>query len=208
MPDVKMKTDRWLSLTRAAQHLGIHPTTLRRWADNGSIPAMRTPGGHRRFAAADIERIAQEGRSTAASPDAGLVWVQQAMIQTRQEIGRSTNNPWLTAVAESNRRQHRLLGQQLMGLTLQYVGGANNQDLLLEEARQIGLAYGRLIQADRMCLADALQATLFFRDMLVETALNLSPAAGVGSEDNLRLTRRINQIMNTVHLAVASTYEA
>jgi DNA mismatch repair protein MutH len=84
----------------------------------------------------------------------------------------------------------------------------SNHERLLEEARQIGLAYGRLAQADQMSLPDVLQATLFFRDMLVETALNLSPAAGVQPEDNLRLTRRISQIMNSVHLAIASTYEA
>jgi excisionase family DNA binding protein len=42
----------WLSLNEAAQQLGVHPVTLRRWADDGEIPVMVTPGGHRRFAVA------------------------------------------------------------------------------------------------------------------------------------------------------------
>jgi excisionase family DNA binding protein len=204
----RMAIETWLSLSEAAAQLGVHRTTLRRWANHGDVPSMRTPGGHRRFAASVIERIAQEGRSTAVTPAAELVWAQQAMIQTRYEISRPADKPWLTAVAEPNRIQHRLLGQRLMGLTLQYVSAVSNHERLLEEARQIGLAYGRLAQADQMSLPDVLQATLFFRDMLVETALNLSPAAGVQPEDNLRLTRRISQIMNSVHLAIASTYEA
>jgi excisionase family DNA binding protein len=204
----RMAIETWLSLSEAAAQLGVHRTTLRRWANHGDVPSMRTPGGHRRFAASVIERFAQEGQSTAVTSAAELVWAQQAMIQTRHEISRPADKPWLTAVAESNRLQHRLLGQQLMGLTLQYVSAVSNHERLLEEARQIGLAYGRLAQADQMSLPDVLQATLFFRDMLVETALNLSPAAGVQPEDNLRLTRRISQIMNSVHLAIASTYEA
>ena len=39
----------WLTLSEAAEQLGVHPTTLRRWADNGDIPVSVTPGGHRRF---------------------------------------------------------------------------------------------------------------------------------------------------------------
>ena len=93
-----------------------------------------------------------------------------------------------------------------MGLTLQYVAAHSNHHLLLEEARTVGLAYGRLAQADQLSLTDTLSATLFFRDMLLETALNMSPMAGVRPEDNLRLMRRINEMMNALHLAIASTY--
>ena len=42
------ETEAWLSLKAASKKLNVHPTTLRRWADNGDIPVMLTPGGHRR----------------------------------------------------------------------------------------------------------------------------------------------------------------
>ena len=41
--------DEWLNLGEAAEILGVHPSTLRAWADHGEIPAHRTPGKHRRF---------------------------------------------------------------------------------------------------------------------------------------------------------------
>jgi excisionase family DNA binding protein len=201
-----IQTETWVSLPEAARQLGVHSSTLRRWADNGDIPFMRTPGGHRRFVLRDIERFANENRQMESTAVA-LTWAREAMDQTKYEISHPENKPWLTAVTEQSRGQHRLLGQRLMGLTLQYVSAVTNHEKLLEEARQVGVAYGRLAQMDQMSLPEVLQATLFFRDMLVETALNLSPTAGVRPEDNLRLTRRINQIMNAVHLSIASVYE-
>ena len=55
-PDKPDEDSAWLTLSQAARFLDVHPTTLRRWANNGDLPAMVTPGGHRRFAAIDLAR--------------------------------------------------------------------------------------------------------------------------------------------------------
>src|ERR1700758_3574875 len=53
--------DQWLSLREAAEMLGMHPATVRLWADRNEIPSRRTSGGHRRFRRTDIEaRLRQE----------------------------------------------------------------------------------------------------------------------------------------------------
>jgi excisionase family DNA binding protein len=33
----------------AAELLGVSPQTVRRWADSGDLPSVRTPGNQRRF---------------------------------------------------------------------------------------------------------------------------------------------------------------
>jgi excisionase family DNA binding protein len=58
----------WLSLGPASQLLGIDPDTLRRWADDGRVPAWTTPGGHRRFERAALERLIEERRSGTRRP--------------------------------------------------------------------------------------------------------------------------------------------
>ncbi|NCC96842.1 MAG: helix-turn-helix domain-containing protein, partial [Synergistales bacterium] len=39
---------RYYSVEQAAKLSGFHPNTIRRWADDGTIPSFRTKGGHRR----------------------------------------------------------------------------------------------------------------------------------------------------------------
>src|SRR5207249_7961743 len=50
--------DDWLSMQEASERLHVHADTLRQWADRGRIRTFRTPGGHRRFQAADVEALA------------------------------------------------------------------------------------------------------------------------------------------------------
>lgn len=38
-----------LRVAEAAARIGIHPDTLRRWADSGRIASVRYPTGERRF---------------------------------------------------------------------------------------------------------------------------------------------------------------
>ena len=51
-------TSEWVSLRQAADLLGVHPATVRNWADKGDLPSRRTPGGHRRFRKADLMQYA------------------------------------------------------------------------------------------------------------------------------------------------------
>ncbi len=61
-------TKKFLSISAAAQYLGVSEATLRRWHNDGSFKAsFLTPGGHRYYSLADLEkktkgifRLAQE----------------------------------------------------------------------------------------------------------------------------------------------------
>lgn len=201
------ETEEWITLTKAAALLGIHSTTLRRWADNGQIPFMLTPGGHRRFAMSDLNQFAAGQRQTNAPSTIEHLWAEQALVQTRQSIMVHKNESWMARYDETMREQHRTLGRRLMGLTLQYISDINTNGSLLKEAEEIGKQYGRLSLQTKLPLTQALQTTLFFRDMLIDTALHMPSSASIKPEANLRLTRRINELLNVVHLAIAFVYE-
>lgn len=58
-------TNRLLTIAQAADRLGVHQKTLRRWADKGMVPVVKLPSGYRRFDPVDVERVRAEMRGDA-----------------------------------------------------------------------------------------------------------------------------------------------
>lgn len=196
----------WLSLTQAADRFNVHPTTLRRWANKGQIPYILTPGGHRRFAESAVGSFLSQTQVTGrVSPTEK--WADQALTHTREGIVRQSAAGWMMAIDEENRRQYRKLGQELMGMVLQFISGNGDDAHMLTEAGKVGRQYGRLGRDEGLPLTDALSASLFFRDKLIEAALHLPESTHIRPQENIRLMQRINTLVNQVHLAVASAYE-
>jgi len=207
MPTTGTEAKTWLPLRLAAARLNVHPTTLRRWADNGDIPFLLTPGGHRRFAVSDIDEFATSRSQRRALVPVEQVWAEKAMTRTRRALSQPEPEEWFTDMTEDHRARHRQLGRQLMGLTLQYISSEDGNGHLLEQARDVGYEYGKISIEVGLPLTDALQAAIYFRDELIEVALQLPGSTQIHPENNLRLMRRINRLLNVVHLAVAEIYE-
>ena len=72
-----VRHDGWLRMAEAASLLGVSLNTLRRWTDAGRPPCYRSPGGHRRYRAADIEALLlQQAGTTEPDGPAPVVPIQ------------------------------------------------------------------------------------------------------------------------------------
>ena len=49
--------DKILSISKAAEYLGVSPLTLRNWEKKGKIKSFRTPGNHRRYKKSELDKI-------------------------------------------------------------------------------------------------------------------------------------------------------
>jgi excisionase family DNA binding protein len=75
----------WLTLGQAAKFLGVAQSTIRKWSDQGRVPAFYTPGGHRRYRRRDLETFLD--RSGPGGQEAGpLVLVVDDDAQLREFI--------------------------------------------------------------------------------------------------------------------------
>lgn len=66
-----MKQRNLVGITKAAEIVGVHPNTLRVWADKGIVPHVKLPSGYRRFAIEDLQEFREslemnEGKPVAA----------------------------------------------------------------------------------------------------------------------------------------------
>jgi excisionase family DNA binding protein len=197
----------WLGLQSAADVLGVHPTTLRRWADIGEIPTMVTPGGHRRFALSDLERFADERRHERIVAGIEQVLAERILTQTREEIDKHRGEQWMSMYDEREREHKRLLGRRLVDILLKYISLREGGEDLLDAARVIGREHAENSLKLNQPLAETLRIVLFFRDMIFEVALHLPEVANVKVAANAQLLQRIGALLNAVELAVVETYD-
>ena len=208
MPEPGAQAHSLLTIGEAARRLGVHISTLRRWADNGDIPYSLTPGGHRRFDPAEVAAFLEQRRQSRRPVAIEQSWAQNVLTVTRRRLAEHSGEPWL---GENGgwREQHRRIGRELMGLTLQFIfADEGDTAYFLDEAHKIGRRYGQLSTQAGLSLSEVLSAAIFFHDMLVETALQPVESVRVRPQASLRLLRRINALLNTVHLAIAEEYDA
>jgi excisionase family DNA binding protein len=200
----------WLSLTEAGALLGVHPSTLRRWCDAGDVPHFRTPGGHRRFRAADLAAWMRGQQATALVPHAEAL-VQTAVRYTQQEMVEQdvTREPWHAAFAQvEERQQMRDTGRRLFGLAIQYMGRTHNHEPILHEGRRIGEFYGRESAQRGVGLVDTMRAFFFFRESLLRAARPGQANPGQYDAEDVRIHRQLRNFLDEVMFACLASYEA
>lgn len=106
----------WLSIGPASRLLGVDQDTLRRWADEGRIGAFTTPGGHRRFERADVDRLVASRRPGArplASMGATPERLSKVYHRSYAATGASADQV-RTAVGDADREVYRQEGRRLV----------------------------------------------------------------------------------------------
>ncbi len=201
--------DEWLSLSEAAEMLGIHPATVRLWADRNEIPARRTSGGHRRFRRADIEaRLRQEGEYK-PRPAAQLL-VQSVLGRVRFAFTDGTLNtfPWYAHFNEAAREGYRRLGRRVLELLMRALTDITFDGELRSEAVQLGREYGSITRESHVPVADAVRAFLYFRSLIDESVLQLAEVQGTRDHQDIPWAESLYQIQALTNEILPALIEA
>jgi excisionase family DNA binding protein len=194
-----------ISLKDAAARLGVHPSTLRRWADNGDILVMVTPGGHRRFPVREIERLASEVKVDDDMDSVGAHLVENALERARSEMAHA-DYTWTATLTDEQKEGMRAMGRRVMSLLERFVS-ADDDAGLIDEAAVMGREYAASTKELGMALSTVLHAVTFFRGRILEAAVSLPEADVMSKDKSTWLIRKINAFLNAILIAVAEAYE-
>jgi len=203
---MNINDEQLLSITRAAKILGVHPLTLRNWAEKGQIPFYRTPGGHRRFRQQDlVDFLTGMSQNKDAKEIALVTTTHQAL---RRVLDKPSPTPtmvqpvWQQNLSEQQRITMRGLGKRLLGITLHYAAG-NADESTLEKGRELGQDYGRVVRSFGWTITEAVATFNFFRDSVIDSTF----AGQHADTAQTQLYRRLNQFFNEVMLAMIQAAE-
>jgi excisionase family DNA binding protein len=206
--DPETLTTRWITLGQACKLLGVNESTLRRWADAGHVRSFRTPGGHRRFSEDDLQAlVAGQGVAAEREPYTAISNLALSRIRRRLQRGRSHAAPWYAGLPEKEREQLRPLGRRLVSLVSEYLTKGSRRGPLLDEAREIAREYGSQLSKDGLSLRDTLDAFMFFRKTLDETAMEEAQKSDLTADKALELWELLSNLEEQMLLALAESFE-
>src|SRR5579859_7086223 len=199
----------WLSLRQVADMLGMHPATVRLWADRNELPSMRTSGGHRRFRRADIEARLQKETERKPNPAAQLL-IQSVLGRVRFAFTDGTLNalPWYQHFNDAAREAYRSLGRRVLELLLRALSNSDLTIELRQEALQLGQEYGSITRTSQVPVADAVRAFLYFRNIVDESVLQLAEVRGARDHQDIPWAASLRQIQALTNEILPALIEA
>jgi excisionase family DNA binding protein len=202
----KNMTDKWLSLSDAAQVLGVHPSTVRLWSDKGILPTHKTQGGHRRYKQDEICLWAEsKQKSNLIEPERMM---QEVIKTVRMQIseGRLQAEAWYQKLDEDARTQYRMSARSLFHGLMTYVAteGAEAES----EAYAIGYEYASRAHRYSLNYVDAVRAFLFFRGTLIESVIKVYQESNMPSRQTADAFSKMYTFTDDILISLLQTFQA
>jgi excisionase family DNA binding protein len=157
----------WLSLGDASRLLGVSSATIRRWSNDGRLATFVTPGGHRRFSRAALERLLPDARRRRPSLTGQGLTPTRLSRAYRTEDARAVTQgtAWLATLDAADREAFRLLGRRLAWALVAHLDAAESEAKhhQLAEATAAAAEYGRRGAGLGLSMSDVVEGFLAFR---------------------------------------------
>jgi len=197
----------WLSLSAAAELLGVHPSTVRLWSDKGLLPVHRTKGGHRRYKRNEVMLWAQTSREVRTVQPEDMM--QSAIRNVRIQVteGKLEAESWYQKLDDEARAQYRQSSRSLFQGLMNYL--ASSSEDAASEAFAVGYEYASRARRYNLSYVDATRAFMFFRNVLIESVMKVYSEANIPSGKAWEeMLGKMHTFTDQILISLLDTYQA
>jgi excisionase family DNA binding protein len=208
MKQKNIEQDKWFDLSEAAEFLGVHFTTLRRWADAGEIAYLRTPGGRRRFSLSALAAFLEKSQHGDTHSLTIIEPLQERAIETTRAGIRSMSGSGmgLDRIDGEQRARMRGTGHRLMALLLQYNTRAEGGEVFLEEGRRIMREYSQICSLNNLSLQETVRILMFFRRSILDAVYETGYLSEGADRDRIQLFDRTTEYLDELIIELVGSY--
>ena len=201
-------TKKWLSVNEVSKILGVHPSTVRIWADEGRLPVYRTAGGHRRFSLEEIELWKSKSRQDKGGVLDDEEIASNILRRVHFNISKEAlaQESWYQKLSEESRMKYRRTGGDFLQGLLHSLTSKDMKDILLE-AEALGYEYAAYGRRAGLTYVEGAKAFLFFRKMLFSAITEVYQTSMVSNHLAWKeLLNRLGDFTDAVLISLLKTY--
>lgn len=199
MTDEAAKT--WLELSEAADYLGVHSSTLRRWADEHKLPCFRTPGSHRRFRSSDLDAFVA-GRGQAKCSSAVVRKLAEPIASSLVGASGVREEPWYGRLDPVQRTAMRADGERMMAVLIQYGTRSSGGEAFLNEGRRLMAHYAQICRAVGLSMIETVRGFTLMRRSVTDSLYHAGSLAGPPDVETWRLCQRTDHFFDAILLTM------
>ena len=190
-----------LTISEAAQILGVSEAALRLWTDEGKIKAFVTPGGHRRYTRTELKKFSSKETKVLGAKD--VVTQMEETFDQHREIAKTyfSHVPKDAGASKSDQQALAGSGHDLLQLIMQYISEPANRAATLEKIKEISARHGELSAKLGLSLTDSVQAFLLHREPIIKSTTLLIKKREANSGRIINLIPMIGQVLDEALLA-------
>ena len=168
-----MEQESFLNISEASRILGVSETALRQWTDEGKVKAFVTPGGHRRYARADLKKFTGAHHKMLGVKD--LVSGIEETVEVYHEIARKSTSsiPWYNRLNQESKEHMADMGRHILNLIIKYITEPSKREETMHLIHQVGHDMGETLAQRGFSLSDSVEAFLMHREPIINASTSL-----------------------------------
>lgn len=196
-----------LTISEATLMLGVSETALRRWTDEGKIKAFITPGGHRRYSRAELQKFISRHPKMLGVKD--LAAELEETLELHREIDRKhiASASWYERFNQESKEQFANLGRQLLNFIIRYITEPANREETVQLTRGVGHDMGRMLENLGLPLTETVEAFLMHREPVMNAVTRLMKKRAALSGRIIDAVSLVTHIMDVALVGLVEAHQ-